>query len=132
MMRGWIVTGAALALAACGGPSKQQKAAYAEAAKHFVPPTTTSRSEYGATMERRFHALDRNGDQYLTPDELPKKDSGLMAFDTDGDGRISEQEWSKGTIARFDRDDLNHDGSVTSIEHKAAPRTRELGDQPEH
>ena len=123
-MRVWMVTGAALALAACGGPSKQQKAAYAEAAKHFVPPTTTSRSEYGGTIERRFHELDRNGDLYLTPDELPAKDSGLMAFDKDGDGRISAKEWSKGMLARFDRDDLNHDGSVTSVEHGAAHTVR--------
>ena len=117
-MRMWMVAGTTLALAACGGPSKEQKAAYAEAAKHYVPPTTMGRAEYGGIVERRFHDLDHNGDQYLTPDELPTRDSPYMAFDKDGDGRISAQEWSDGMLARFDRDDVNHDGTVTSVERQ--------------
>ncbi len=129
-MRGWLVLGALLALAACGGPSKQQKAAYAEAAKHFVPPSTMPRAEFGGIIERRFHDLDHDGDLYLSPDELPTRDSPYMAFDKDGDGRISSQEWSQGMLARFDREDLNHDGTVTSVERQAVRTAKAKGKKP--
>ena len=129
-MRLVVVTVAATALAACGGPSKQQKAAYAEAAKHFTPPSTMSRVDFGGIVERRFHSLDHNGDLYLTPDELPKQDSRLMRLDANGDGRISATEWSEGMLARFDRDDLNHDGTVTSVEMEAARQARAKGRKP--
>ena len=129
-MRTWVMVAGMAALAACGGPNKQQKAAYADAAKHFTPPSTMSRVDYGGIVERRFHTLDHNGDLYLTPDELPTEDSKLMALDKDGDGRISAQEWSEGMLARFDRDDLNHDGTVTSVEMQAARQARAKGTKP--
>ena len=113
----------AVVLAGCGGPTKQQKAAYAEAAKHYVPPPVMSRQEYGTIVERRFRALDRTRDDYLTPDELPDADrAGIMALDRDGDGRIGAQEFSEGMLARFDRHDLNKDGTVTSDEFGVARR----------
>jgi hypothetical protein len=112
-------------LAGCGGPSKQQKAAYAEAAKHYVPPAVTSRLDFGGIVERRFRHLDRNGDDYLTPDELPRRDDpAITSLDKDGDGRVSAQEFSQGMMARFDADDLNKDGTVTSTEYRAAKRSR--------
>lgn len=108
-------------LAGCGGPTKQQKAAYAEAAKHYVPPAVTSRLDFGGMVERRFRKLDRNDDDYITPDELPhQNDPAIMALDRDGDGRVSDQEFSRGMMARFDADDLNKDGTVTSHEYHAA------------
>ena len=123
-----VAVAAALAalLAGCGGPSKKQKAAYAEAARQFVPPAVMSRLDYGGMVERRFRKLDRDDDDYLTPDELPRQnDPAILSLDRDGDGRVSAQEFSKGMMARFDAHDLNKDGTVTANEYraaKAAPR----------
>ncbi|WP_375395854.1 hypothetical protein [uncultured Sphingomonas sp.] len=115
------MTAAAIMLAACG-PSKQEKRAIADAnAANFIPPSVTSRADFGISVDRRFHALDRNGDNYITPDEMPAKNRArLMSFDKDGDGKVSAIEFSDGQLAQFDGDDLNHDGTVTSEEHQAA------------
>ena len=112
---------AAMLLAGCG-PSKREKRAMADAkAANFVPPSVTSRVDFGSAIDQRFRALDRNGDNYITPDEMPPKNKArLMSFDKDGDGKVSEIEFSDGQLARFDRDDLNHDGTVTSEEQQAA------------
>ena len=104
-------------VAGCGGGKKAQAKADEQAAG-FVPPSVLSRLDYGGVVERRFRALDRNGDDFITPDELPTADSKLMALDRNGDGRISASEWSEGMLARFDRMDGNHDGSVTSAERE--------------
>ena len=107
----------ALLLAGCGGGKKAQVKAD-EKAVGFVPPSVLSRLDYGGIVERRFRSLDRNGDDFITPDELPTADSKLMALDRNGDGRISAAEWSEGMLARFDRNDRNRDGSVTSAERE--------------
>ena len=109
----------ALALGACHNKEAAQAQADANAAG-FVPPSVLSRLDYGGVVERRFHALDRNGDQKITPDELPRSDSKLMRFDLDKDGSVSGIEWSEGMIGRFDKLDANHDGTVTSEERQAA------------
>ena len=109
----------ATSLAACHGAEKAQDKADANAAG-FVPPSELSRLDYGGIVERRFHALDRNGDQKIEPDELPRSDSRLMALDLDKDGSISAVEWSEGMIGRFDKIDANHDGTVTTEERQTA------------
>ena len=114
-----IAIGATL-VAGCGNGKKAEARADARAeAAHFVPPSVLSRLDYGGIVERRFRGLDRNGDDYITPDELPQKDSRLMALDRNHDGKISASEWSEGMLNRFDRIDRNHDGSVTSVEREA-------------
>lgn len=112
---------AAMLVAGCG-PSKKEKRAIADAkAANFVPPSVTSRVDFGSLVDRRFRALDRNGDNFITADEMPPKNKArLMSFDKDGDGKVSEIEFSDGQLARFDHDDLNHDGTVTSEEQQAA------------
>ena len=115
------VTIAAILVSGCG-PSKREKRAIADAkAANFVPPTVTSRVDFGSKVDQRFRALDRNGDNYITPDEMPRQNAPrLMSFDKNGDGKISEIEYSDGQLARFDHNDLNHDGTVTSEEQQAA------------
>lgn len=112
-----------LALAACGGGEQKQADADARAAA-FVPPSVTSRLDYGSAQERRFHRLDRNGDDVLTPNEIPRPDSRILQYDADKDGDVSLSEFTTGTMARFDRMDLNRDGTVTSEERKTSNEDR--------
>lgn len=118
-------TALALVLAGCGTEKKREKQAEADQkAAGFVPPSVTSRLDFGSAMERRFRALDRNGDDYIDATELPRRNARMKSFDRNGDGKISAIEFSEGQLARFDRMDLNHDGTVTSEEQEAAREGR--------
>lgn len=112
-------TGAALALmlmlGGCGNAEEKQAKADAKAAG-FVPPAVTSRLDFGSSAERRFRALDRNGDDTITKDELPRQNARMQRLDRNSDGKITAIEWSEGMLNRFDAMDVNHDGSVTSTE----------------
>lgn len=118
-----MATTIGLGLAGCGDKAAERAKADANAAG-FVPPSVTSRVDYGSAMERRFRALDRNGDDRITPDEMPARNAPrLEALDRNKDGAISAIEFSEGMLARFDGMDLNHDGTVTS-EERVASRVR--------
>ena len=84
----------------------------------FTPKASISRADYGGRMERRFRKLDKNQDDRLTADELPERRGARMLrrLDTNGDKAISQDEWSQGMLARFDRRDANHDGTLTPDE----------------
>ena len=119
----WVVLGAALALAACGNGEEAEERAAADArakAAGFTPPQVTSRADWGGRQERRFRELDRNADNRLTSDELPRADSRITRFDRDRDGDVSQIEFNEGSIALFDKTDLNRDGTVTSEELETA------------
>ncbi len=111
-----------LFMSACGDKDAQRAQADANAVG-FVPPSVTSRLDFGASMERRFRTLDRNADDRITKDELPAPNARIQAFDRNKDGVITAIEWSEGTLAWFDRMDLNRDGTVTS-EERAESRKR--------
>ncbi|RZM10861.1 MAG: hypothetical protein EOP68_05280 [Sphingomonas sp.] len=55
------VIAAGLIVAGCGDKDAQRAEADAGAVG-FVPPSVTSRLDFGASMERRFRTLDRNAD----------------------------------------------------------------------
>ena len=123
MRIGMAVLAAAIAACAtgCSKPTPDEKALENPAIANFVPPFVMSRLDFGGVVERRFRRLDRNEDDRLSREELPPaRADRLMRFDTDGDGFISNPEWSKGMLARFDAQDLNHDGTVTSDERERA------------
>ncbi|HXH17060.1 MAG TPA: EF-hand domain-containing protein [Sphingomonas sp.] len=115
VMVGAALVAAGLMLSACGDKDAQRAQADANASG-FVPPSVTSRLDFGAGMERRFRTLDRNADDRITKDELPSPNARIQAFDRNKDGVITAIEWSEGTLQWFDRMDLNHDGTVTSEE----------------
>ena len=110
---------AAACLSGCGKSATEKKATADARAVGFTPPAVMSRIDFGTSMERRFRTLDRNADDRLTPDELPRRKARLMRLDKDENGSISPIEFSEGTLKRFDTMDLNRDGTVTSEEHQA-------------
>ena len=113
-MRGmmWGALVGATALCGCGPSATEEKAAADARAADFTPPAVMSRVDFGTSMERRFRELDRNADDRLTPDEMPRQHARIMQLDRDGDGAVSATEFSEGTLKRFDTMDLNHDGTV--------------------
>jgi EF hand len=89
-----------------------------------VPPSVTSRVDFGSMMARRFRELDRDGNDIITRDEMPTTNSRLWELDRNKDGEITESEFFEGMLARFDRMDLNRDGTVTSEEREASRTER--------
>ena len=108
----------ALAVTACGSGPDEKKAVADERAKAFTPPSVTSRVDFGGMMDRRFRALDRDGNDVIDAGEMPSQDSRLHELDRNRDGRVTASEFNEGMLARFDRMDLNRDGTVTSEERE--------------
>lgn len=117
-----VLAATGMLVSACGDKDAQRAQADANAVG-FVPPSVTSRLDFGASMERRFRTFDRNADDRITKEELPAPNARIKAFDRNKDGVITAIEWSEGTLAWFDRMDLNRDGTVTS-EERAESRKR--------
>jgi len=131
--------GMVLALGACSAPNgdtinssasandaaPDQNAALA----NYVPPSVTSRADFGGVIERRFHRADANADDKLTVDELPGRNAErlLGRYDKDGNGSLDSSEWGTLMLERFDRLDANKDGSVTSKEREAMRAARGAG-----
>ncbi|MDR6128317.1 hypothetical protein QE361_002474 [Sphingomonas sp. SORGH_AS802] len=123
---------AALALGGCGKDPehKMAQADHQAAAAGFTPPSVTSRLDFGGMMERRFHALDRDGDGVIDRTEMPRNNSRLLELDRNHDGKITATEFSEGMLARFDRMDLNRDGTVTSEERETYRRNPQPAPTP--
>ena len=96
-----------------------------------------TRAEADAPRLERFSAADTDGDGALTQAELEafaeaererrmaeRKARRFARMDSDGNGTISIEEFSKRSAGRFDRWDANNDGSVTVEEIEAARAAR--------
>ena len=83
-----------------------------------------SRAEFAAISEQRFTRMDKNSDGAVTADELGDMagrgpGGGVMAADTDHDGKVSHAEFTAMSTARFARMDANSDGDITADEMPA-------------
>lgn len=138
-----VTIGAVLALAACSAPSSNDLNSSASAndtapsqntsLANYVPPSVTSRADYGGVIERRFHRVDANGDDKLSVEELPGRNAQrlLDRYDKDGNQTLDSGEWGTLMLERFDRLDANKDGSVTSRERETMRATRSARSEPD-
>lgn len=89
-----------------------------------------SRAEFIAARNARFDVLDANRDGFLVRDETAAAAPGLRGrvmlpvmfpqFDSNGDGKVSRQEFNAAPAPGFDLADANGDGMVSPAEAKAA------------
>ncbi|WP_374397449.1 EF-hand domain-containing protein [Sphingopyxis sp.] len=94
-----------------------------------------SRAEFKAYRAKQWSRLDRNGDGFLSQDDLPgflqSRWNGDRAaamrrdYDQNRDGRISHDEYVNGPAPAFDRADSDANNLVTRAEMDAAAK-REL------
>lgn len=82
--------------------------------------------EYHQDLVKSWHALDLDGDGYITRAELkalPRKAQGMLGTlrraDTDGDGRLSFKEVVSARMAAFEAADTDGDDVLSAAEIKA-------------
>lgn len=87
-----------------------------------------TRAEFLAYRAGQFTRFDRNGDGFVSADDVPRLLAGhfaprlqamLQQFDANHDGRISRDEFVNGPARGFDLADANHDNVVTAAEVQA-------------
>ena len=107
-----------------------------------------TRAESSAAREAMFQRLDANHDGFITEDERPQRRGdgggpppggpppggggggggggfGMRNADTNGDGKISHDEFTAQPNRGFDMMDADHNGVVTRAEIEAAQAARE-------
>lgn len=111
---------AVLALAMLAACSNQPKASD-DQLEDFEPPVVGVRGDVIPRQQARFARLDKNGDGFITRDEVPERRADRFAeLDTDKDGKVSRSEMVEGALRRFDALDTNKDGQITPDERRAA------------
>jgi len=90
-----------------------------------VPKATEKTRE-----EKRFDRYDRDRDELITREEyLRLRRRAYAKLDTNGDGRLSFEEWAIKTTTRFADADANRNGTLTRAEF-VKTRTRSSTPKP--
>jgi EF-hand domain pair/EF hand len=92
-----------------------------------------TKPELIAFRTANFARIDRDGDGFMTNNDIPSFLQGRLPidipaltrqFDANKDGKVSRDEFVNGPTFIFDRADTNHDGVLTAGERKAAAAAR--------
>ncbi len=98
----------------------------AQSVQAAEPPKSISLEAYHRDVLRSWHALDLNGDGYITRQELralPRQAQGMLGSlrraDTDGDGRLSFKEVVAARMAAFEAADTDGNDELSPAEIEA-------------
>jgi hypothetical protein len=139
--RMWIVAVAAGVLASQAGAQPPPASPQAPVAGERGGGTKRDLTRQDATQRAQtaFQRLDLNGDGTLTHEEAQQAAAQFMAQRGGGDTSridaridrmfngaqsITLQQYEQESLARFDRQDLNHDGVVTAAEREQGRDSR--------
>jgi hypothetical protein len=133
MRRYPIALAGLMLIAATGGCSRHNTVTNsATAPAGFVPPTALNRTDFANLVNTRFQQLDVNHDSVISKAELPVRHHDLIAsFDTNGDGKITRDEFTTGSLAKFKAADLNDDDVLTGEERRSAELGTDVSPQEE-
>lgn len=81
---------------------------------------TVSRADAQKRGAEMFAMLDANKDGAITEDDMGPMGRMISRLDTDGNGKVTTEEFTEMQLRRFDRMDENHDGQLTKAERDAA------------
>ena len=112
----------ALATVAAGG------SAHAQPGPDPRGDATISRADEQKRAEERFAAADTDHDGFISAKEQSAArgqgqrgpGGGMRGADSDGDGKISKDEFVSTRLQRFDAQDTDKDGQLTKAERDAA------------
>lgn len=102
---------------------------------------SVTRDEFIAARGGQFTKLDRNSDGYIDSNDVPKRlaarrqqqgggDFMVGQFDSDGDGKVSKEEFVNGPTLAFDRADANKDNVLDAKELATAKEAvKEKGEE---
>jgi Ca2+-binding EF-hand superfamily protein len=115
-MKSVIATTASVLMLCTGVAMAQQQAIYEGHRDHLDTDDNgaVSQTEYQAFMRDAFNRLDGNNDGYLTQDDVSSVLSGnqFSGMDSNGDGRVSRQEFTTQVTKDFQSADNNGDGQL--------------------
>lgn len=123
--RNWLIAAALASAAIGGGALAQNDAPAAPALQHggrgggMLQADTNhdgniTRAEYQAWIDQRFAARDADHDGRIAPGERQRGGGGT------GGRAVDQAGFRRAALARFDRLDTNHDGTVDAQEQTAA------------
>ena len=102
----WLAAGALVLLLLVGVVQHKKHAAVAAISPSASAPQENLQQRFRREVEAQFRNADTNGDTYLSPDEVarfPVLAREFSRVDTDGDGRLSLQEFAAARRAQLER-----------------------------